>query len=136
MWPCPTTSATPALIPAAAATVGGGGGAAGGRDGVGASGIGEGGVGEGGVGEGGDGDDDPHLGLHIAGGGLAGDPLDQGVGHDLVECPRVPAAFEGVGVLPQCRPAGHPLLDGQVGREHAHRVRRRPHPHPDDRRAR
>ena len=40
--------------------------------------------------------------VHVGGGGLAGDPLHQGVGHDLVSTATIPLSAHGVGVSAEC----------------------------------
>ena len=40
--------------------------------------------------------------VHIGGGGLAGDPFDQGVGHDLISTAPIPLSAHGVGVSAEC----------------------------------
>jgi hypothetical protein len=75
------------------------------------------------VGQGVDRQDDPDLDVHIGGGGLSGDPFDQGVGHDLVPGALVAGGDQGIGVAAQCRVTRHPLLDGQVPGQQGHGVR-------------
>jgi hypothetical protein len=53
-----------------------------------------------GFGQRGRGDDDRHLGLHVGGGGLPGDPFHQGVGHDLVAAALIAGVLDRVGVRP------------------------------------
>ena len=56
-------------------------------------------------------------------GGLSGEAFDEGVGEDLPARPVIPGRDDGVGMAAQRGQAGHALLDRQVARQHAHRVR-------------
>jgi hypothetical protein len=60
---------------------------------------------------------------------LAGDPFDEGVGHDLPARPRITLADEGVGVLLERGVGGDALLHGQHAGQPAHGVRRRTQTH-------
>lgn len=77
-----------------------------------------------------DGDDDRDLGVDVGGGGLSGDPFDEGVGHDLAAGAEVAGVLEGVGVLAQCREAGDALFDRKKAREDRHGVGRGAEPDP------
>ena len=62
--------------------------------------------------------------------GLSGDPLDQGVGHDLPAAALVPAGAAGVGVRAERGIHRHALGHRQQRGQLRHRVRRRPQAHP------
>ena len=75
--------------------------------------------------QGGVGDDQVDRNGDPVGGGLAGDALDQRVGHQLATGPRVAGRGPGVGVLLQGGVDRHPLGDGQQRTDACHRVGRR-----------
>jgi hypothetical protein len=77
-----------------------------------------------GVGERVEGEHDADLDVDIGGGGLPGDPFDEGVGHDLVAGAVVTGRDDAVGVGAQ-RGQTCALLDRQQAGEHAHGVGRR-----------
>ena len=75
------------------------------------------------------GHDQLHLDRDRVGGGLSGDPLDQGVGHDLAPAARVAGGGEPVGLPGQRGVGGDALGDRQEPAQPRHRVRRRPQRH-------
>jgi hypothetical protein len=65
---------------------------------------------------------DADLDVHVGGACRAGDPLDEGVGHDLPAGARVALGEQRIGAPAQRGQARHPLLDGEEPAEQGHRV--------------
>jgi len=68
------------------------------------------------------GHDELDLERHPVGGGLPGDPLDEGVGHDLTFRPRIAQGVRRRGRPGQGSVHGHPLDDRQEPGHQGHRV--------------